>query len=95
MQFTSRQLAEYNKNGYVIIDCPFSETLTNACLEAVEKVAAEPLPEEDNKKNHPELLSHLTPEQHEVLYLNRDFEIDPKYHSERDRELGKVKWSVI
>lgn len=277
MQFTPDQLAEYNERGYVIIDCPFPETFTNTCLEAVEKVAEEPIAKHDGKLNHhrlrpqipdsywceldhslpflqielhseivelarqlandpdiyfrngginelapqrsflwhrdseleyvefmhyfsgsskengclriisgsnigsvdhltaqvedlrnrdtspttgqsipdvqlpneislelhhhqilvrssriyhatwvnttpksrlmhhwlfrehtapnhrftfsdyltPELLNHLTPEQHGILYLNRDFEIDPKYHSERNRELGKVSWSVI
>jgi hypothetical protein len=52
MRFTARQLTEYNERGYVIIDCPFPISLTDACLEAVEKVAEEPIPEEDGKMNH-------------------------------------------
>jgi hypothetical protein len=52
MQFTPDQLAEYNERGYVIIDCPFPETFTNTCLEAVEKVAEEPIPKHDGKLNH-------------------------------------------
>ncbi|MBT3604555.1 MAG: hypothetical protein HN521_15975 [Candidatus Latescibacteria bacterium] len=52
MRFTSNQLTEYNELGYVIVDCPFPQSLTNACLEAVEIVGEEPSPEEDGKLNH-------------------------------------------
>ena len=52
MQFTKDQIAQYQKQGYVIIDCPFSQSLTQACLDAVEKVAEEPSPDEDGKMNH-------------------------------------------
>ncbi|MFT5367233.1 MAG: hypothetical protein ACI8V2_002191 [Candidatus Latescibacterota bacterium] len=52
MRFTADQLTEYNEHGYVIIDCPFLQSLTDACLEAVEKVAEEPMPEDDGKMNH-------------------------------------------
>jgi len=59
MQFTPDQLTKYNERGYVIIDCPFPQTLTDACLHAVEKVAQEPLPDEDGKKNHHRLRPQL------------------------------------
>jgi len=52
MQFTSKQRQTYNEQGYIIIDCPFPQTLTDKCLEAVEKVAEEPKPEDDDKMNH-------------------------------------------
>ncbi|MCY3736483.1 MAG: phytanoyl-CoA dioxygenase family protein [Gemmatimonadaceae bacterium] len=43
----------------------------------------------------PELLDTLSPEQREVLWLKRDFDIDPAYDRERSRELGRVKWGVV
>ena len=43
----------------------------------------------------PELLSSLSPQQREVLWLDREFAIDPAYESERARELGHVKWGVV
>lgn len=52
MQLTASQLDEYNTRGYVIIDCPFPQTLIDNCLDAVEKVAEEPSPHEDGKLNH-------------------------------------------
>ena len=52
MKFTPQQLDQYRENGYLIIPCPFPGGLTRACLEAVEKVADDPVPEEDGKKNH-------------------------------------------
>jgi len=59
MKFTPDQLAEYNERGYVIIDCPFPQEFTDACLQAVEKVAEEPIPDEDRKKNHHRLRPQL------------------------------------
>lgn len=52
MRFTSEQLAEYRECGYVIIPCPFPNSLTDACMAAFEKVAEDPKPDEDGKKNH-------------------------------------------
>ena len=43
----------------------------------------------------PELLDALSPGQREVLWLERDFDIDPAYDRERSRELGRVKWGVV
>ena len=43
----------------------------------------------------PELVDALSPEQREVLWLERDFDIDPAYDRERSRELGRVKWGVV
>ena len=42
----------------------------------------------------PELIERLTPEQREVLWLDREFRLDPAWAGERERELGKVFWSV-
>ena len=42
-----------------------------------------------------ELLDALSPEQREVLWLDREFEVDPAYDQERSRELGRVKWGVV
>ena len=42
----------------------------------------------------PELLDALTPEQREVLWLDREFSIHPKFDAERARELGRVSWGV-
>lgn len=36
----------------------------------------------------------LTEQQQEVLWLGRDFPLDPKWDGERERELGQVSWSV-
>jgi ectoine hydroxylase-related dioxygenase (phytanoyl-CoA dioxygenase family) len=43
----------------------------------------------------PELIEQLTDEQREVLWLGRDFALDPKYAKERERELGRVRWSTV
>ena len=43
----------------------------------------------------PELIERLTDEQRQVLWLGRDFELDPSYAAERERELGRVRWSTI
>ena len=34
MQFSAAQLEEYQKKGYVIVDCPFPNALTQAALQA-------------------------------------------------------------
>ena len=53
MKFTQSQLDEYNDRGYVIVPCPFSRDLTNQCLEAVEKVAVDPVDvTTDGIRNH-------------------------------------------
>ena len=42
-----------------------------------------------------ELIAELTPEQQQVLWLGRDFEICETYRKERERELNKVIWGII
>lgn len=42
-----------------------------------------------------ELVAALTPQQRQVLWLGRDFELDPKWDAERRREAGKVRWGVV
>jgi hypothetical protein len=42
----------------------------------------------------PEVLAALSPAQHALLWLDRQFTIDPRYQGERDRELGKVRWGT-
>ena len=37
MKFSEKQLEQYRTEGYVIVDCPFPESLTEACMAAVEK----------------------------------------------------------
>jgi ectoine hydroxylase-related dioxygenase (phytanoyl-CoA dioxygenase family) len=41
-----------------------------------------------------ELIACLTPEQREVLWLGREFSLDTRWAAEREREIGKVYWSV-
>jgi ectoine hydroxylase-related dioxygenase (phytanoyl-CoA dioxygenase family) len=43
----------------------------------------------------PALVQALTPQQRQVLWLERDFEICQTYQKERERELGKVSWGII
>ena len=53
MKLSSSQLAAYHRDGYVIEDCPFPQTLTQHCLKAVEKVAVDPaLITTDTRRNH-------------------------------------------
>jgi hypothetical protein len=52
MKLSAEQLTQLNTDGYVIIDCPFPRALTDACLEAVDKVAIDPELSDDAKKNH-------------------------------------------
>lgn len=42
----------------------------------------------------PELIEGLTAEQREVLWLEREVPLDPRWATEREREVGKVFWSV-
>jgi len=42
-----------------------------------------------------ELIGALSPEQQDVLWLGRDFEIAEGYREEREREDGKVMWGVV
>lgn len=53
MLFTDSQLEEYRTNGYVIIDCPFPDELTEDCMRAVRKTESpEETYEEVGKGNH-------------------------------------------
>jgi hypothetical protein len=53
MQFSAEQLEKYQTQGYVIVDCPFPAALTQAALQAVEKIAIDPeLNTTDTKGNH-------------------------------------------
>ena len=53
MKLSSNQLQQLDTGGYVIIDCPFPRTLTDGCLEAVEKAAVSPSElSADAKQNH-------------------------------------------
>lgn len=53
MKLSSSQLEAYNRDGYVIVDCPFPPELTAECLRAVEKVAIDPaLITTDTRRNH-------------------------------------------
>ena len=42
MKFSEAQLEQYRTEGYVIVDCPFPESLTEACMAAVEKAIQDP-----------------------------------------------------
>ena len=42
-----------------------------------------------------DLVDALTPEQRDVLWLGRDFDLDPAWEKERERERGCVSWGVI
>ena len=53
MRLSPDQLQQLDTDGYVIIDCPFPCDLTDACLNAVDKVAIAPDEmSDDAKKNH-------------------------------------------
>jgi len=53
MKFDPSQLEQYRREGYVIVDCPFPEQLTAACLAAVDKVAIDPEQNAtDSRGNH-------------------------------------------
>jgi hypothetical protein len=43
----------------------------------------------------PELVDSLDQDQKDVLWLDRDFELDPNFAKERESELGKVMWGVV
>ena len=54
MKFSEAQLEQYRTHGYVIVDCPFPERLTEECMAAVEKAAQDPTegPADGSKRNH-------------------------------------------
>jgi len=54
MLLNHQQLEQYRRDGYVIIDAPFSKSLTDDCLAAVRRVARDPaeVAVTDGKKNH-------------------------------------------
>ena len=54
MKFSEAQLEQYRTHGYVIVDCPFPERLTEECMAAVEKAAQDPSeePADGSKRNH-------------------------------------------
>ena len=56
MKLTDAQLEQYHRDGYIIMDCPWIVELTEACLAAVDKVAAQPVGAiEDSIGNHARL----------------------------------------
>jgi hypothetical protein len=42
-----------------------------------------------------ELIGRLSPEQKEILWLGKEFEINPGHQKERERDLGNVYWGVV
>jgi hypothetical protein len=42
-----------------------------------------------------ELVESLTQDQRDVLWLEREFDLDPSFTKERESELGKVMWGVV
>ena len=42
-----------------------------------------------------ELVAELSDEQRRVLWLERDFALDSRYATARERELGRVRWSTV
>ena len=53
VKLTPSQLEAYHRDGYVIVDCPFPAALTEDCLRAVDRVAAEPVSNTtDTRRNH-------------------------------------------
>ena len=53
MKLSSSQLEAYHRDGYVIVDCPFPQALTEDCLKAVERVAVDPVTKTtDTRRNH-------------------------------------------
>ena len=54
MKFSEKQLEQYRTEGYVIVDCPFPESLTEACMAAVEEASQDPAegPADGSKRNH-------------------------------------------
>ncbi len=53
MKLSSSQLEAYRRDGYIIVDCPFPQTLTLDCQSAVEKVAIDPESvTADTRRNH-------------------------------------------
>lgn len=53
MKFDCAQLEQYEAKGYVIIECPFAQELTDACQAAVDRAAQDPSTgPPDGKRNH-------------------------------------------
>ncbi len=53
MKLSSSQLEAYHRDGYVIVDCPFPAEFTDACMRAVDHVAAGPVSNDvDTRRNH-------------------------------------------
>lgn len=53
MKLSSSQLEAYHRDGYVIVDCPFPAEFTDACMSAVDSVAAGPVSNDvDTRRNH-------------------------------------------
>lgn len=53
MKLSASQLEAYHRDGYVIVDCPFPQTLTEDCMSAVEKVAVDSIKNTtDTRRNH-------------------------------------------
>lgn len=53
MKLTPTQLEAYRQDGFVIVDCPFLAGYTEACLRAVDRVAADPVSDDvDTRRNH-------------------------------------------
>lgn len=53
MKLSSSQFEAYHRDGYVIVDCPFPQTLTQDCRNALEKFAIDPASvTADTRRNH-------------------------------------------
>ena len=53
MQLSPTELETYRRDGYVVVDCPFPAELTEACMSAVDRVAADPVSHDiDTRRNH-------------------------------------------
>ncbi len=53
MRLPENQLRALRTDGYIVIDCPFPQSLTVACIDAVERTLSDPVGKEiDAKGNH-------------------------------------------
>ena len=53
MKLSPSQLEAYHRDGYVIMDCPFPQTLTLDCQNSVDKAAVDPTSiSTDTRRNH-------------------------------------------
>ena len=60
MKLSLSQLEAYHRDGCVIVDCPFPQTLTQDCQSAVEKVAIDPESvTADTRRNHYQLAPQI------------------------------------